>query len=120
MGRTRGMVPARRSRPSSDRFSPPRSRPAFIGAPPRVRLLERPTGRDARTEGPCRYIGDVPTRPFEDVDEGLDEVEAGTGAGGGAQRRRRWSAIAAAVPPATAPTPAAAGMPTFAAFRAVR
>ncbi|TXS66438.1 hypothetical protein EAO69_28520, partial [Streptomyces sp. me109] len=36
------------------------------------------------------------------------------------QRRRRWRAMAAAVPPATAPTPAAAGMPTFAALRAVR
>ncbi|GGR39301.1 hypothetical protein GCM10010251_65090 [Streptomyces aurantiogriseus] len=36
------------------------------------------------------------------------------------QRRRRCSAIAAAVPPATAPTPAAAGMPTFAALRPVR
>lgn len=37
-----------------------------------------------------------------------------------AQRRLRCSAIAAAVPPATAPTPAAAGRPTFAALRAVR
>lgn len=36
------------------------------------------------------------------------------------QRRRRLRAIAAAVPPATAPTPAAAGMPTFAALRPVR
>lgn len=35
-------------------------------------------------------------------------------------RRRRWRAMAAAVPPATAPTPAAAGMPTFAALRPVR
>ncbi|GAA3298588.1 hypothetical protein GCM10020295_34530 [Streptomyces cinereospinus] len=35
-------------------------------------------------------------------------------------RRRRCSAMAAAVPPATAPTPAAAGMPTFAALRPVR
>ncbi|GAA0927947.1 hypothetical protein GCM10009549_50280 [Streptomyces thermoalcalitolerans] len=36
------------------------------------------------------------------------------------QRRRRWRAMAAAVPPATAPTPAAAGMPTLAALRPVR
>jgi hypothetical protein len=34
--------------------------------------------------------------------------------------RRRCRAIAAAVPPATAPTPAAAGMPTLAALRPVR
>lgn len=40
--------------------------------------------------------------------------------GRGGYRRRRDSAIAAAVPPATAPTPAAAGMPTFAALRPVR
>lgn len=36
------------------------------------------------------------------------------------QRRRRCRATAAAVPPASAPTPAAAGMPTFAALRPVR
>ncbi len=41
-------------------------------------------------------------------------------AAAGIQRRRREMAMAAAVPPATAPTPAAAGMPTFAAFRPVR
>lgn len=48
------------------------------------------------------------------------------GAGGqwwvavGGQRRRRCRATAAAVPPATAPTPAAAGMPILAALRPVR
>ncbi len=38
----------------------------------------------------------------------------------GQRRVRRWRATAAAVPPTRAPTPAAAGMPTFAALRPVR
>ncbi|QDN59261.1 hypothetical protein FNV60_29525 [Streptomyces sp. RLB3-5] len=77
-------------------------------------------GRGIRGAAPPWGRGELRAKP---PPAGSRRTVGGRGMRGvapGGQRRRRWRAMAAAVPPATAPTPAAAGMPTFAALRAVR
>ncbi|GAA1004587.1 hypothetical protein GCM10009564_07080 [Streptomyces thermogriseus] len=122
--RARGTAPHREgARPGRRVPSAPRAARAASARHRDAEPADVPLRTDGTAAGPWgrRRAGGREQRAEEGRGGPREEQRRSRGAGGPwGQRRRRWRAMAAAVPPATAPTPAAAGMPTLAALRPVR